>query len=107
MFNSGEFARLGGVSAMTLRHYDEIGLLRPATVDPDTGYHGYSAAQLGQLTRIMALKDLGLSLPQVRRLIDGITLDELHGMLTLRRVQLEHRGGRARTGTRRPRAGPA
>ncbi len=38
----------------------------------------------------MALKELGLSLPQVRRLIDGITLDELHGMLMLRRVQLEH-----------------
>jgi len=90
MFNIGEFARLGGVSARTLRHYDEIGLLRPATVDPDTGYRGYAAAQLGQLTRIMALKELGLSLPQVRRLIDGITLDELHGMLMLRRVQLEH-----------------
>jgi len=90
MFNIGEFARLGGVSARTLRHYDEIGLLRPATVDPDTGYRGYSAAQLGQLSRIMALKELGLSLPQVRRLIDGVTLDELHGMLMLRRAQLEH-----------------
>jgi DNA-binding transcriptional MerR regulator len=44
-----------GVSARTLRHYDEIGLLRPATVDADTGYRGYSAAQLGQLNRIMAL----------------------------------------------------
>jgi DNA-binding transcriptional MerR regulator/effector-binding domain-containing protein len=90
MFNIGEFARLGGVSARTLRHYDEIGLLRPATVDPDTGYRGYSAAQLGELSRIMALKELGLSLPQVRRLIDGITLDELNGMLMLRRAQLEH-----------------
>jgi DNA-binding transcriptional MerR regulator len=90
MFNIGEFARLGGVSARTLRHYDEIGLLRPASVDPGTGYRGYSAAQLGQLSRIMALKELGLSLPQVRRLIDGVTLDELQGMLMLRRAQLEH-----------------
>jgi hypothetical protein len=31
MFSIGEFARLGGVSVRTLRHYDEIGLLRPAT----------------------------------------------------------------------------
>jgi hypothetical protein len=38
MFSIGEFARLGGVSVRTLRHYDEIGLLRPAAVDPDTGY---------------------------------------------------------------------
>jgi DNA-binding transcriptional MerR regulator len=90
MFSIGEFARLGGVSVRTLRHYDEIGLLRPATVDPDTGYRGYSAAQLGQLNRIMALKELGLSLTQARRLLAGVTLGELRGMLILRRAQLEH-----------------
>ena len=90
MFSIGEFARLGGVSVRTLRHYDEIGLLRPATVDPGTGYRGYSAQQLGQLNRIMALKELGLSLTQARRLLGGITLDELRGMLVLRRAQLEH-----------------
>jgi len=90
MFSIGEFSRLGGVSVRTLRHYDEIGLLRPATVDPDTGYRGYSAQQLGQLNRIMALKELGLSLTQARRLLNGITLDELRGMLMLRRAQLEH-----------------
>jgi DNA-binding transcriptional MerR regulator len=89
MFSIGEFARYGGVSARTLRHYDEIGLLQPATVDPDTGYRGYLAAQLGLLNRIMALKELGLSLPQIKRLLDGVTLDELRGMLTLRRAQLE------------------
>jgi DNA-binding transcriptional MerR regulator len=90
MFSIGEFARLGGVSVRTLRHYDEIGLLRPAKVDPLTGYRGYSAAQLGQLNRIMALKELGLSLVQARRLQDGVTLEELRGMLILRRAQLEH-----------------
>jgi len=90
MFSIGEFARLGGVSIRTLRHYDEIGVLRPVTVDPDTGYRGYAAAQLGQLNRIMALKELGLSLTQVGRLLDGVTRDELRGMLMLRRAQLEH-----------------
>jgi DNA-binding transcriptional MerR regulator len=90
MFSIGEFARLGGVSVRTLRHYDEIGLLRPAKVDPLTGYRGYTAAQLGQLNRIMALKELGLSLVQARRLLDGVTLEELRGMLILRRAQLEH-----------------
>jgi DNA-binding transcriptional MerR regulator len=90
MFSIGEFGRLGGVSVRTLRHYDEIGLLRPATVDPDTGYRGYSAQQLGQLNRIFALKELGLSLSQARRLLTGITLEELQGMLMLRRAQLEH-----------------
>jgi DNA-binding transcriptional MerR regulator len=90
MFSIGEFARLGGVSVRTLRHYDEIGLLPPATVDPDTGYRGYSARQLTQLNRIIALKELGLSLTQTRRLLDGVTVQELGGMLILRRAQLEH-----------------
>jgi DNA-binding transcriptional MerR regulator/effector-binding domain-containing protein len=89
MFSIGEFARVGGVSIRTLRHYDETGLLRPAKVDPDTGYRSYRASQLGRLNRILAMKELGLSLTQARQLLDGITLDELQGMLMLRRAQLE------------------
>ena len=50
MFSIGEFSRLGGVSVRTLRHYDEIGLLRPATVDPDTWYRGYSGSKRGSAT---------------------------------------------------------
>ena len=46
----------------TLRHYDEIGLLRPAQVNPVTGYRGYLASQLGQLNRILALKELAPAL---------------------------------------------
>jgi len=89
MFSIGEFAQLGAVSIRTLRHYDEIGLLPPAEVDPVTGYRSYSAKQLRQLNRIVALKDLGLTLAQIRRLFDGITVDELRGMLLLRQAQLE------------------
>jgi len=89
MFSIGEFARLGAVSVRTLRHYDEIGLLRPAKVDPRTGYRCYLASQLGQLNRIVALKELGLSLAQAKQLLAGITPEELRGMLVLRRAQLE------------------
>jgi DNA-binding transcriptional MerR regulator len=90
MFSIGEFARLGDVSVRALRHYDEIGLLKPARVDSVTGYRGYSPDQLGKLNRIIAMKELGLSLAQARRLLDGITPGELQGMLILRRAQLEH-----------------
>ena len=89
MFSIGEFAQLGAVSIRTLRHYDEIGLLPPAEVDPVTGYRSYSPKQLRQLNRIVALKGLGLTLAQIRRLLDGITIDELRGMLLLRQAQLE------------------
>ncbi len=89
MVSIGEFARLGRVSVRTLRHYDEIGLLAPASVDPETGYRCYLPSQLGQLNRIIALKELGLSLAQSRQLVTGITAEELRGMLVLRRAQLE------------------
>jgi DNA-binding transcriptional MerR regulator len=67
-YQIGEFAELGGVSAKTLRFYDEIGVLRPASVDPRTGYRRYLVQQLEELASIVALKSLGVSLAQVREL---------------------------------------
>jgi MerR family regulatory protein len=58
-FSIGEFARHGRVSVRMLRHYDAIGLLRPACVDPVTGYRSYEVSQLAELNRLIALKDLG------------------------------------------------
>ncbi|MFB6392531.1 MerR family transcriptional regulator [Polymorphospora lycopeni] len=90
MFTIGDFARLGRVSVRMLRHYDAIGLLTPATVDPATGYRFYRAAQLGRLNRVIALKDLGFTLPQVQAILDeDLGTDALRGMLRLRRAQLE------------------
>lgn len=68
-YQIGEFAELSGVSAKTLRFYDEIGLLRPASVDARTGYRHYLPRQLEELASILALKNLGVSLAQVRQLI--------------------------------------
>lgn len=65
MFTIGDFARHGRVSVRMLRHYDETGLLRPARVDP-ASYRFYEASQLARLNRIIALKDLGFTLEQVR-----------------------------------------
>ncbi|MEU8179571.1 MerR family transcriptional regulator [Micromonospora sp. NPDC049044] len=90
MFTIGDFARLGRVSVRMLRHYDNVGLLRPAAVDPHTGYRFYRADQLRRLNRVIALKDLGLTLEQVRVIVDdAVDVVELRGMLRLRRTQLE------------------
>ena len=89
MFSIGDFANLGRVSVRMLRHYDAIGLLRPARVDPATGYRFYTAAQLRRLNRVIALKDLGFTLQQVQTIIDEkVDGGELRGMLRLRRAQL-------------------
>jgi DNA-binding transcriptional MerR regulator/predicted transcriptional regulator YdeE len=90
MLNIGEFARLGQVSPRMLRHYDRLGLLAPERVDPETGYRSYSAQQLVRLHRLLALRDLGFTLEQIGGLVDSeVPLEELRGMLRLRRAQLE------------------
>ncbi len=90
MLNIGEFARLGQVSPRRLRHYDQLGLLVPERVDPGTGYRSYGVHQLVRLHRLLALQDLGFTLEQISGLLDGEPpLEQLRGMLRLRRAQLE------------------
>jgi DNA-binding transcriptional MerR regulator len=90
MFTIGAFARHGRVSERMLRHYDAIGLLRPAHVDPSSGYRLYAACQLARLNRIVALKELGFSLHQVATMLDeSLTVEEFRGMLRLREAQLQ------------------
>lgn len=92
MIRIGDFARLGQVSVATLRHYDEVGLLKPALVDGATSYRYYSVSQLPRLNRILALKDLGFSLGQVESVLMGdLTLEQLRGMLKLKHAELEQR----------------
>ena len=92
MIKIGDFARLSQVSVVTLRYYDEMDLLKPVKVDAFTGYRFYSADQLPRLNRILALKDLGFSLEQIKLMLaDGLTYDQLRGMLTLQRSEVEKR----------------
>jgi DNA-binding transcriptional MerR regulator len=92
MFTIGDFARHGRVSVRMLRHYDAIGLLRPAEVDPASSYRFYEASQLARLNRIVALKDLGFTLGQVRAILDEqVSAAELRGMLRLRQAELQSR----------------
>lgn len=90
MFTVGEFSKIAQVSARLLRYYDQIGLFTPEKVDRWTGYRYYSAYQLPLLNRILALKELGLSLDQIRRLIENeVSSDEIRGMFTMQKMQLE------------------
>jgi DNA-binding transcriptional MerR regulator len=92
VFSAGAFARLAQVSVRTLHHYDDIGLLVPAEVDDRTGYRWYSAEQLARLHRILALRDLGFSLTEIQAIVDEeVSLDELRGMLRLRRAEASGR----------------
>lgn len=92
MFSIGTFARLGDVSVRTLRHYDEIGLLTPAWIDHATGYRSYRPSQLLRLHRIVALKELGLSLDEIGELlVDRPDATRVRALLERRRHELATR----------------
>ena len=81
MFKIGDFSKLIQVSVKKLRYYDEIGLLKPVQVDRFTGYRYYSFEQLPRLNRILALKDLGLSLEQIVQLLnEAVPANTIRGM---------------------------
>ncbi|WP_345572508.1 MerR family transcriptional regulator [Nonomuraea rosea] len=68
----GQFARLGRLSVKQLRHYDELGLLRPAYVDAETGYRYYRASQAREALSIGLLRSLDVPLPVVGQVLSGV-----------------------------------
>jgi DNA-binding transcriptional MerR regulator len=66
MISIGRFSRLTELSVRALRLYDELNVLRPAFIDPDTNYRNYRPDQIGKAQQIRALRELGLSLPKIR-----------------------------------------
>ena len=84
-FVIGRFARLTGLSVGALRHYDELDLLRPAWVDPDTGYRSYGRDQLEAARAIVRLRDLEVPLETIRAYLGTDDPGER------RRLLLEHR----------------
>ncbi|HML25033.1 MAG TPA: MerR family transcriptional regulator [Aggregatilinea sp.] len=89
MLKIGEFAWLGQVTVETLRHYDRLGLLKPDHLDPFTDYRYYTLGQLPQLNRILALKDLGLSLEDIARMLDNnIEADTIRHILLAQQAEL-------------------
>jgi DNA-binding transcriptional MerR regulator len=90
MFKISEFSKLSQVSMKTLRYYDQIGLLKPAHTDPDTGYRYYTANQLFPLNRILAFKELGFTLHQITQLMnDNIPVDQIRGMFRLKQAEIQ------------------
>nr|WP_273378570.1 MerR family transcriptional regulator [Actinopolymorpha pittospori] len=93
MVTIGTFSMLTGLSIPTLRHYDDIGLLRPADVDSRTGYRRYSSTQLDAARRIRLLREAELSTEDIARVLNGDAFDARE-VLTRQRAALQERAGR-------------
>jgi effector-binding domain-containing protein len=92
MYKIGEFSKIGFVTVQALRHYDEIGLLKPVKVEKQTGYRYYSADQLPRIQYISALKNTGLSLGDISLLInDNLSFKDIKKLFILKRSELQKR----------------
>ncbi|MGE8203622.1 MerR family transcriptional regulator [Heyndrickxia sp. NPDC080065] len=90
MFKISEFSKLSQVSVKTLRYYDQLNLLNPAHTDKFTGYRYYSADQMFQIHRILAFKELGFSLDQIRQMMgENIPLEQIRGMFRIKQNEIQ------------------
>ncbi|MBP4046999.1 MerR family transcriptional regulator [Chromobacterium violaceum] len=80
MLTSGQLARCHGLSTKTLRHYDSIGLFRPALTGRDNGYRYYLPAQVAELGRIVMLRELGLPLDEIAKLLPAAGMEAVEGI---------------------------
>ena len=71
MFTIGEFSKINKISTRMLRHYDKIGLLKPAKIDSWTGYRYYSIEQINDIKKITILKNLNFPLKTIKKIKDN------------------------------------
>jgi DNA-binding transcriptional MerR regulator len=87
----GRFARLAGLTVGALRHYDEVDLLRPAKVDPETGYRSYRRDQLDAARMIVRLRDLEVPLETIRAYLAADDPNERRRLMADHRRRIEAR----------------
>ncbi|MFC8191002.1 MerR family transcriptional regulator [Cellulomonas sp. NPDC057328] len=89
MLSIGEIARSTGVSRRMLRHWEQLGLIDPASVDASTGYRRYADSQVGRVRTVVHLRALGFGLERIADLLDpGLTEPRLVELLREREKQL-------------------
>lgn len=90
MLKIGDFSKLSRISIRMLRHYDEVGLLVPASIDHFTGYRYYNEAQLPIANRITALKDMGFSLNSISEILKSYDDSQaLTGYLQIKKMEMQ------------------
>ena len=89
MYTIGMFSKINQVTTKTLRHYDEIGLLKPCFIDEATGYRYYDSAQFALMHKITSLKQMGFSLTEIMVLTQSAcTQEKLTRLLRLKRQEI-------------------
>lgn len=77
LYRIGMFAQINRVTIKALRYYDDIDLLHPAHVDDENGYRYYTLGQSYILHKIITLKNMGLSIKEIKQVMDGMSEKQL------------------------------
>jgi len=88
MLKIGDFSKMSKVTIKALRYYEEEGLLIPKHIDETSGYRYYESSQLLQVSRIISLKQIGLSIDEIKRII--INNDDLKLLLKNKKQEIEN-----------------
>lgn len=91
LLSIGVFALVSGLSINALRHYDELGLLKPAFVDPGTGYRRYRPQQVHQARMICALRQVDVPIDAVRQAVEEPQGEAMRTVLRRHRERLMER----------------
>ena len=86
MYKIGEFSTLSKTTIKTLRYYEKEGLLKPSYINQDNGYRYYETSELIQVSKIIALRQIGLSIKDIKSILEGQDIKE---KLNNRKKELE------------------
>ena len=92
---TGEFAELFGVKKQTMFHYDDMGIFRPEIIG-ENGYRYYSYDQMETFSIILMLRELGLSIAEIREQIESRSPEELVELLDSKRKDIDRKIERLR-----------
>ena len=85
----GQFAAMHGINKKTLMWYDEIGLFKPAAINPENGYRCYNYHQSPVLETILLLRELDVSVPEIQDFMKNRSAENMKALLEERITDLE------------------
>ena len=88
MFKIGDFSKMSKVTIKALRYYELEGLIKPSYVDEVSGYRYYESSQLLDISRIVSLKQIGLSIDEIKKVINE--KEPLDAILKIKKEQLQN-----------------
>ena len=88
MFKIGDFSKMCKVTIKALRYYEKEGLIKPFYIDEFSGYRYYESNQLVDISRIVSLKQIGLSIEEIKKIVNNE--EPLKNILEMKKEQLHN-----------------